>query len=664
MAPQSPPTPLSPSASPQRAPAVLEGALLGMTCGLGAFGWEEVANFATSQPPLDLLDLLDVAWRYALPGLVAGGVLGGWLRERGAVVLSVVAAMVAFVAGGILANLSLWGKLGHGAAALVGFGVMGAAASGAVGLVLRLTRRAVHWRLTAALFALLFVPCFRAVNINAFGSASDRGALYADGAILLLAAIAALLLTVPRALRPRGRVVVLGVGLSPWLVVLPAWVSADDGPPAPAPAMAGRPDILLVVIDTLRADHLGIYGYQRPISPNIDAWAAKGALYTAAQSSAGWTLPAFASLHSGLYPYRHGSGVNPKDSNTQAPLAPEVQTLAEAMAAAGYRTGALVSNPYLKRSFQHDQGFDTYDDALGLGHTPMIVHPLSQLGVPFRGGRTYYRPADKMVDAGLEWWSATEGGPRFLMLHLMDPHDPYVIPEAALAEVAAMAPKPTEPAVDLYDSEIRFADRELARMLDAVGPNTWVFLTADHGEDFGDHPDPYPGDRWPPTRHGHTLYQELLRVPLVVVGPGVAPAVVDRVVRSFDVAATIAKLGGAQGFGSDEQAHDGRAVDSVVLPEVVGTAAVADARPAGSQAILYGTEKLAVRVGDWKLIRTHWGDELYDLDLDPAEAHNLAASTPDRVNQLAGSLPGTSTGVAAEIDDATRKQLESLGYVH
>jgi arylsulfatase len=268
-------------------------------------------------------------------------------------------------------------------------------------------------------------------------------------------------------------------------------------------------------------------------------------------------------------------------------------------------------------------------------------------------GRYFYRPANIMVDEAIAWWRATQGGPRFLMLHLMDPHDPYNPPAE---DVSAVGSPHLDPDENAYDAEIRFMDRALGRFLDTLDDQTWIILTADHGETFEEHPDPYPKDYWPKTRHGHTLYQELLHVPLMVTGPDVIVDTVNRPVRSFDVVPTILALAEAEPF----------IVSGQPLWEALGRTAPAKPQAVGAQAVRFGTEKRAARLGAHKLIRTLWGDELYDLVKDPGETHNRAKADSNTVARLAPWLPPMNSNqgtTAPQLDEETQRQLEALGYV-
>lgn len=606
--------------------------------GLCMLGIEELANLATGQAPLagqELLRLLPwyLGWPavLALPAAFVSGLPGRALVAAAGVWTLVIGAVASMV----LQERGLPGPLG--------FALVAIAALVACPLLLRLAGP--RLRTSLAVLAVVFLPAFRAVNLNAYGAPLSTEALTADALILLVS----LGLAIPGVVRLDKTSTALIEALSPGLLALVlSWVAAP--PPATPTSPQDRPDLVLVVIDTLRADHLGLYGYDRPTSPGLDALAERCLVYEDALSPTSWTLPSFASLLTGTEPHRHGAGVNPGERNTQAPLSDALPTVPERLAAKGYRTGGIVTNPYLKASFGLGRGFQHYDDALGLAHMMMLLHPIDQL--PFRAmpDRTY-RLAPRMLKAARTFWKQTEGGPRFLMLHLMDPHKPYNAP----AEDRAVIGTSSDAVMDVYDAEIRFADRHLAPFVEELlAEGATVLITADHGEEFGDHPGAYPGERWPPdVRHGHTLYQEQLHVPLIACAPGGTGARVTRPVRSLDVAPTLLALAGAEPID-----HDGQP-----LSELLGTSAPTP-QPRRAQSIRYGTEKRAViDVDGFKLIESQHGEELYVLPLDPREQQDQAEAQAERRAGLRLLLPAQGEGEAAEIDAATLEALKAVGYV-
>jgi arylsulfatase A-like enzyme len=626
--------------------SALRGALFGALM----LSTEEAANLVVNQPALSSAETSQILLWYAGVMALLGLVLSP-LKQPLAHLLGLIAAVGGFIAGGKIAEELWWRDHSQWMANTGGFFAGFILAAAGLWLSLRLTKGRPTLRLSLTTACCIFLPAFRAMNINAFGSPLSGEALRADGVLLLVTlACAALVWRCSTRFAHRINLSIVGATVVIGGTTAVVRGAAVDGPMAPAETQADRPDVLLVVIDTLRADHIGVYGHPVPTTPNLDRFARSGLRYTKVASPASWTLPSFGAFATGRYPSGHGAGLNNGEKNTQSALDSDVPTLAEHMSKRGYRTGAIVTNPYLKQSFGISRGFDSYSDALGLAHLPMFVQPLRMLTIPVMGGRYFYRPADLMVSEALDWWDSMAGGPRFLMLHLMDPHDPYNPPKIhkeAIGEPHAMA------VLNEYDQEIHFTDTELSRLLDHVGPEVLTIVTSDHGDTFGEHDDPYPQDHWPMTRHGHTLYQELLHVPLMIRGPGITPGVIDRPVRSFDVVPTILAIAGAAPIPSD-----GQALFELTHGNVTPSLAV------GAQATRFGTEKRAARLDDLKLIETQWGDELYNLANDPGELNNLAALHPEDVERLRSLLPKTrAPGNVQVIDEETQRQLESLGYM-
>ena len=266
------------------------------------------------------------------------------------------------------------------------------------------------------------------------------------------------------------------------------------------------PNVLLVTLDTTRADHLGCYGREAALTPALDELAARGTLFEQAFPSSPMTLPAHATMFTGLDPPEHGVRVNGKHK-----LGASLDTLAELLANLGYRTGAFVAAFVLNRKFGLDQGFQTYDDDLTKAHEQEVPEPLS-----------VYRPGDVVVDGALAWLTqvtqerstadnADRGAqpqPFFAWVHLYDPHYPYH-PHAELADTAFADDAS-------YDAEVAFMDRQVARLLDflekrRLTEQTMVLAAGDHGEGLEDHGE---------IEHGYLLNEEVLRVPLIVSLPG------------------------------------------------------------------------------------------------------------------------------------------------
>lgn len=446
-----------------------------------------------------------------------------------------------------------------------------------------------------------------------------------------------------------------------------------------------RPDLVLFVVDTLRADHLGAYGYTgRETSPALDAFAAESVRYAAAQAPSGWTAPSLGSVMTGLLPSRHRGGQRrvrawePKaelDGDEQArrnadylTLSPRVRTLAEHLRTQGYEATGFVTNNFFGARIRFDRGFNSYrtvsaNNALG---TRAVVQTVRR----WRKGRE---------EAGL---GDGDGGapPQLLVVHLLDPHHPYRareavgegLPELAglaelleeerhggveartLRKVSTAARKHPDEVRALYDAEIRWVDRILPRLVAEVDDGRTVLtLLSDHGEGFGEH------GRW---IHGNTLYEELLHVPLWVKAPGVAPSVVAEPVGLADVMPTLAALAGAPiagGGGAGGDSGDGAALDGQILPGLGLETASEGSGPRVllAEAMYQGPDRVALREGNWKWIRTASPSEtrtrplpgrvsapaprtlalgdtasevLYDLSTDPGETRDLAAAHPER----------------------------------
>jgi len=304
-----------------------------------------------------------------------------------------------------------------------------------------------------------------------------------------------------------------------------------------------RPSLVWIVIDTLRADYLGCYGHDRPTSPRIDELAAEGVVFEHAISPASWTLPAMASMLTGLYGEGHGL------LHTEHRLAPDQLSFVEVLAGSGYTTGAVVSGTFTDSFWGFDQGFDEYDD---LG---MVVDDRSGGATTIEAmkERAHRRVTSTEVsDRALDFVRRQAGRRFFLLAHYFDPHQDFV-EHAGLSErfeprgSAAPAfglrdPDPEATALlrGLYEGEIAFTDRHVGRLLDGLeelsgDEEVVIVLTSDHGEEFYER-------QW--LGHGNTLFNEVLRVPLVLRVPGASPGRVRDSVTTLDVAPTLLELAG------------------------------------------------------------------------------------------------------------------------
>ncbi len=396
-----------------------------------------------------------------------------------------------------------------------------------------------------------------------------------------------------------------------------------------------HPNVLLITLDTTRADWLGSYGYAAAATPHLDRLAAGGVRFATALSPAPLTLPAHASLMTGRNPYGHGVR-----NNGHFVLAADVPTLAGQFQAAGYDTAAFVSSFVLDRQFGLARGFGHYDDALdppaGLADS---------LELERRGDRT--------VAAATAWLAArpAAAAPYFLWVHLYDAHDPYAPPAPFAQRFADRA----------YDGEIAFDDALVGELLARAGHGAagspLVVVAADHGESLGEHGE---------STHGLFVYEGAVRVPLIVSWPGaIAAGVVEPPVRLIDVAPTLVALAGLTPLA---------AVDGRSLVPLLDRPATEAAAPRAAYAETYfpqffmGWAPLrSVRDGTWKLIDAP-EPELYDLAADPGERTNVYATQPATARALrrqletlarAGAERNSTTPMSAE----ARQRLSSLGYV-
>ncbi len=434
----------------------------------------------------------------------------------------------------------------------------------------------------------------------------------------------------------------------------------DDGPNPvpPAARLPTPPSIVIFLTDTLRADRLSAYGFEKSTSPHLDAFASEAIRFDDAWAQSSWTRPTVASIFTGVYPATH------RAVGFDRPLAPRFTTLAEAFKKAGYRTGAIVSNHVVHHRFGFAQGFDNWND-----------------GAP----KLYGIPAAEVVERGLRFLD--QGSGAFLLyLHTMEPHATYEPSDEAYALFGPPGEgrRPSRPIVmqakidaaaaayldALYQGEVWDNDRAFGALVDGLRrrgllDSTLVLFTADHGEEFLDH-----GGKG----HGHSLYRELIRVPFLVRLPGGrrGGASETAAVAQVDVLPTLASLAGIaaqDGEGRDLSALWLGRQRSVLAPELM------------SETRFGKSEKQALRVGDLKLIVNHdprrYGSgggpsELYDVAQDPAETVNLAGrrrvATEWLKRRLATLLTsrrrqGTDTE-RAEITEEDREALRALGYVN
>ena len=425
---------------------------------------------------------------------------------------------------------------------------------------------------------------------------------------------------------PRGlQAAVVGLALAGAL--LAAFVVARR---AVAPARpAGRPNVVLITLDTVRADHVGCYGAPGASTPGLDALAASGVRFETAVAHAPLTAPSHASILTGRTPLGHGMRDN------GAYVLPEgVRSVAEDFRDAGFKTAAFISGFPLTRRFGLDRGFETYDDHLPRGSDPR---------------RTAYveRTADRTTDAALHWFdTVSRSTPFFLWVHYFDAHAPYEPP----AEFAARTSS-------AYAGEIAFVDFELARLIQRIdgapgAGRTLILVIADHGESLGEHGE---------DTHGIFLYDSTLRVPFIFAGPGVpAGRVAKTVARGIDVAPTLLDYAGIAG-----RPMEGRSLRPAISGEPMEDA------PTYSESLhselQYGWAPLhSLRTARYKLIEAP-RPELYDLQTDAHETTDRSTRDPSRLEAFRSDLRKlmtTRTPVATRaIDAETAARLSALGYL-
>jgi arylsulfatase A-like enzyme len=388
----------------------------------------------------------------------------------------------------------------------------------------------------------------------------------------------------------------------------------------PPPLAASN--LVLITIDTLRADRVGAYGYAAARTPAIDALAGRGARFGHAYATAPITLPSHASILSGRYPRGHGARHNGIPVSATAPL------VTEAFARAGFATGAFVTAFPLDRRFGLNRGFGTYSDRL-----------------PRSSGRvSNERPGAAAVDEAIAWLERHRQQRFFLWVHLFEPHAPYGRPGDA------------RPAAARYDDEVAEADRQVGRIVSAVGPEierSVFVVTADHGEAFGEHGE---------ITHSLFVYDATLRVPLVAAGPGISRTVSDVPVSLIDVAPTVTALLGVERIDADG-VDLGPALRGAVLP--------ARTLYAESFAPLldFGWSPLrTVRTGPFKYIEAP-RPELYRLDRDPGETREILSqgeveqSRVAELTRLVEQFSPATLATEAPADREAAARLQALGYI-
>ncbi len=439
-----------------------------------------------------------------------------------------------------------------------------------------------------------------------------------------------------------------GVSLS--LVILVAGVTLNrfyhprGGAKANAASSVTGPNIILIVWDTTRADHLSSYGYRRQTTPYLDQLARRGVLFENANSASSWTLPSIASIFTSLLPHQHGA-------SSDIPLGGGPRTLAEILASRGYETAGFSGNVYYGLpTWGLAQGFETYVDSTetfgyNLGASVLGRTLSDEYGPSWFGVRSPNKASARYINQEIKGWLEQRyNRPYFLYVNYIDGHRPYQVPapynhlfseqtdkqtndmiERAKLGRLYFPPREREGVIAAYDNCLNYMDAQLEDLLHTLSStpewsNTYVILTSDHGEAFGEH-DSYG--------HGFDLYREELHVPLIIAGPGIPEGVrISNVVQTRQLFATVMEMAGLHGPLFDRTSlrrfwtpagYQGENRDHAMISEVL------DPFPASGP---HGM--ISLTTDDWHFIYTPSENRtrLYHWRTDPSEQINLA-STPE-----------------------------------
>ncbi len=410
-------------------------------------------------------------------------------------------------------------------------------------------------------------------------------------------------------------------------------------------ATLSAPNVIFISADTLRADHLGAYGYAYPTSPNLDALAAQGRVFEDIVCEIPLTGPSFASMFSSRYPRMTGATRN------ALPLPESIPTITEIFQTAGYHTICVQSNWTLKRKLSGlHRGFDVFDDEFqerrwGFMKAERDGDDVTRIAIDLIAKRDTEKPL-------------------FAWIHYSDPHAPYTMHRKFnVSKEFDHDDRRIEKITRQYDSEIAYMDNEIGRLLEHLPKeDTFIVFTADHGESLWEHE--YLG-------HGRRIHQTGMHIPLIVTGPNIDPARSTAPGSGIDIGPTLlglANLSPAAGMlGADLLKTP--PVDSRI--RVVETYGGAVPNLPGAKALMAdsGPQRQGVLHEGWKLILGARNPELFNLVQDPAELKNLATNEADRVARLTSLIETWSNqtnsieGAAPELTQADQEALEALGYI-
>ena len=445
----------------------------------------------------------------------------------------------------------------------------------------------------------------------------------------------------------------------------------------PDGAAVGRPNLMVLVLDTLRADHLSLYGYERDTTPELTRWAARrhAAVFPSVYSPSSWTVPAHLSLLTGTLPSEHqghcGNHAHVRRLRLEVPV-----TLAEKLGEAGYRSAGVIANPNAMTVDGMERGFDLWAPVPPPHRLSFLGEALRQRLLPLhhRSVEIPLATADRVNHELVSLLDSCDGGGCWLFANYVDVHAPYwpsapfagrfgagETPDVPATLSAAVAPEVARSSRDAYDEEILGLDHALGELLTALEArryfdNGWLFVTSDHGEAFLEHAS---------VHHASNLYDEQIRVPLLVFYPDgtYLPARRDPV-GLLDVTATVSAIATGAGLGPGRDLRDPEAPERPVQAEFFGCR-----HPSFSWGPYTGEPSRAVIRGDRKLLERDGRRELYALDIDPHERRSRTALEPDVAASLATELPPLERrsdrvrDEGAPFDPRITDALRALGYL-
>jgi arylsulfatase A-like enzyme len=450
----------------------------------------------------------------------------------------------------------------------------------------------------------------------------------------------------------------------PFLCLPLVFLSSGCGGKKPA-LTAGETNVLLIMIDTLRPDHLGSYGYAKDTSPSLDRLAREGILVKQCISQSPWTRPSVATIVTSTYPPTHGIAQEMFDA-----LPAGLLTLAEFLRGNGYRTLGYTANPNLNPIFGFDQGFETYRESLVVFDW---MHDLETVPDDAPTGLERFMSAKMLTDLVLRDVENLSP-PFYLQVFYMDPHYPYTPPPEYLGKFGKMEPR------DRYDGEIAFTDAQISRLVEKVRasfPNTLIVITSDHGEGFNENNDSIL-NRF----HGNFLYQTTVHVPLIFSHPSLPAEQLDGIFELIDLFPTIAEL---LGFAPPDGLEGTSLARKILAGQATGK------EFAYMETGWRGMRKAGIISRGWKYIaNTDFGimneiqkkrgqepyfvpEELYDIfspRILERPGENISPGRPEVLDSLRTRLAAFQRNFTPrreqpmrEIDLETEKQLKALGYL-